>query len=152
MKHGWAALAACVLTLGALAPRSAMAQGPPTTPAGTDRKAGLELGQNFPNPFNPSTTIPFAIGDYPSCSDGGRQYRVSLKIYNLLAQLVAVPILQGDPAPGQAVQNLILRCGQYTAFWNGNYLATTQEVASGVYLYRLEVDGKVLVKKMLVMK
>jgi hypothetical protein len=152
MRHGWAALAACVLAMGALAPRTTSAQGTPTTPPPRERSAGLELGQNFPNPFNPSTTIPFTIGDFPTCADGGRQYRVSLKIYNLLAQLVAVPILQGDPAPGQAVQNLILRCGQYTAFWNGNYLSTSQEVASGVYLYRLEVDGKVLVKKMLVMK
>ncbi|MDQ3697136.1 MAG: T9SS type A sorting domain-containing protein [Gemmatimonadota bacterium] len=152
MRHGWAAVVACVLTLGALAPHPVAAQGTPTTPPARERSSGLELGQNFPNPFNPSTTIPFTIGEVPTCSDPGRQHRVSLKIYNLLAQLVAIPILQGDPAPGQAVQNLLLRCGRYDAFWNGNYLSTSQEVASGVYLYRLEVDGKVIVKKMLVMK
>ncbi|HEU4563413.1 MAG TPA: hypothetical protein VFS05_02145 [Gemmatimonadaceae bacterium] len=152
MRHGWAVLAACVLFLGAFAPFPAMAQGTPTTPPASERSPGLELGQNYPNPFNPSTTIPFTVGDYPTCASSGRVYHVSLKIYNLLAQLVAIPILQGEPAPGQAVQNLGLRCGTYTAFWNGNYLSTSQEVASGVYLYRLEVDGRVLVKKMLVMK
>jgi len=32
------------------------------------------------------------------------------------------------------------------------YLASSREVASGVYLYRLEVDGKMIVRKMIVMK
>jgi hypothetical protein len=45
-----------------------------------------------------------------------------------------------------------LTCGQYTAYWDGKDAKTQQEVASGVYLYRLEVDGKPLVKKMLVSK
>jgi hypothetical protein len=152
MKHGWAALAACVLMVGMFAPRLAEGQGTPTTPPARERSQGFELGQNYPNPFNPSTTIPFTIGDFPTCADPNRQYRVSLRIYNVLAQLVAVPILQGDPAPGQAVQNLTLRCGSYTAFWNGNYLSTSREVSSGVYLYRLEVDGRVIVKKMFVAK
>jgi hypothetical protein len=70
----------------------------------------------------------------------------------MIGQLVSVPILQGDPAPGEPVQNLSLPCGSYTAFWNGNYLNTSQEVASGVYLYKIEVDGKVFAKKMLVTK
>ena len=151
MRHSWVALAACVLVLGALAPRTAGTQGTPTPPA-REHSQPLALGQNYPNPFNPSTTIPFAVGDFPACTDGGRPHRVSLRIYNLLAQLVAIPILQGDPAPGQPVQSLTLRCGTYTAFWNGNYLSTSKEAASGVYLYRLEVDGKTIVKTMLVTK
>jgi hypothetical protein len=157
MRHGWAALAVCVLALGALAPSAAAAQqgsqqGAQPPPAGRQRSPGFELGQNYPNPFNPSTTIPFKIGDYPQCSEPSRLHRVSLKIYNLLAQLVAIPILKGEPAPGQPLQNLSLPCGQYEAFWNGNYLSTSQEAASGVYLYRIEVDGRAKVSKMLVMK
>ncbi|MEJ7808798.1 MAG: hypothetical protein WKG32_00125 [Gemmatimonadaceae bacterium] len=153
MKQRWAALSLCVLALGALAPSvmSAQASSQPTPPA-RERSPGFELRQNYPNPFNPATTIPFTIGDYPTCTDPGRQYRVTLKIYNILAQLVAVPILQGEPAPGQPLQNLLLRCGSYTAFWNGNYLATSQEVASGVYVNVLQVDGKAKTNKMLVAK
>ena len=92
------------------------------------------------------------IGDYPACTDAARQYRVTLRVYNVLAQLVAIPILQGEPAPGQSVQNLLLACGRYTAYWNGNYLTTSREVASGIYLYQIQVDGRATVKKMLVMK
>ena len=151
MKHRWAALAV-VLALGALVPRYAEAQGSTGSGSPARRSPGFELGQNFPNPFNPTTTIPFTIGDYPTCTDPGRQYRVSLRIYNVLAQLVAVPILQGGDGAGQPVVNLSLRCGSYTAWWNGNYLNTSQEVASGIYLYRIEVDGRPATKKMLVLK
>lgn len=150
MKHRWAALIVSVLALGAFAPRSVEGQEP--TPPPRERSPGIELGQNYPNPFNPTTTIPFAIGDPPTCTEAGRQHRVTLRIYNMLGQLVAQPILQGDPAPGEPIQNLLLPCGSYTAFWNGKYLNTSQEVASGVYLYKIEVDGRVSVRKMLVTK
>ena len=151
MKHRWAALL-YVLALGALVPNNAATQGT-TPPPARERSPGFELGQNYPNPFNPATTIPFTLGDAPACSEPDRQYRVNLRIYNVLAQLVAIPVLQGgDVAAGQPLVNVILRCGTYTAYWNGNYLSTSREVASGVYLYRLEVNGKVVVKKMIVMK
>ena len=107
------------------------------------------LSQNYPNPFNPETTIPFTIGDAPVCDDPGRTYRVTLRIYNVLAQLVAIPLLIGG---GEKLENVPLTCGSYTAFWNGKYLDSDREVASGIYLYRLEVDGKAVVKKMIVMK
>jgi hypothetical protein len=45
-----------------------------------------------------------------------------------------------------------LKCGAYTAYWDGHYLDSSREVASGVYLYRIEVDGEVKVKKMIVSK
>ncbi|HEX2717334.1 MAG TPA: hypothetical protein VHM67_06595 [Gemmatimonadaceae bacterium] len=149
MRLRWAALVA-VLALSAAAPRVVRGQG--TQPAG-DRTQVAELGQNYPNPFNPTTTIPFSIGDSPGCADRGRLYRVTLRIYNVLAQLVAVPILQGTSGnAGRPVENVQLSCGQYTAYWDGTYLRTTREVASGVYLYRLEVDGRMIVRKMIVMK
>lgn len=150
MKLRWAALA-IVLTLSGTTPRQAAGQGSPT---GGDQQGQVAvLGQNYPNPFNPTTTIPFTVGDTPTCSDRSRLYRVTLRIYNVLAQLVAVPILQGTTnAAGQPVENVTLGCGQYTAFWNGTYLGSNREVASGVYLYRLEVDGRMIVRKMIVMK
>lgn len=154
MKLGWAALAS-VLVLSALVPRAAAAQQSSSTPPPRERNAGFGLGQNYPNPFNPETRIPFTIGDPPTCTNPARTYRVTLRIYNLLAQLVAVPVLQGgagDVAGGQPLENVALTCKQYTAYWNGKYLNTDREVASGIYLYRLEVDGKAVVKKMIVMK
>jgi hypothetical protein len=152
MKHRWAALI-CVLALGALMPAVAGAQGVTTPLPGPERSPGFELGQNFPNPFNPATTIPFTLGDPPSCTDAGREYRVTLRIYNVLAQLVAIPILQGgDEAAGQPVADLPLHCGSFTAYWNGTYMNTSSEVPSGVYLYSIEVDGKSAVKKMILMK
>ena len=146
MKQRWAALA-IVLSLSALSPRLAAGQG--TQPGGGQSQAAV-LGQNYPNPFNPTTTIPFKI---EPCTDHSRLYRVTLRIYNVLAQLVAVPVMQGSTnAAGQPLENVQLSCGEYTAYWNGMYLSSSREVASGVYLYRLEVDGKIQVKKMIVMK
>lgn len=140
MKLRWAALGV-VLALSVLMPSSSAAQTANQPPS--KRRVG-SLGQNYPNPFNPETRIPFAI----ECAGAeGRQYRVSLRIYNLLAQLVAVPVLEsaqsGSAAGGQPLENLTLGCGQYRAYWNGKYVNSGREAASGVYLYRLEIDGRV---------
>jgi hypothetical protein len=153
MKHRWAALASVVLALSALTPTAVAAQAGTPPPTG-GRSEGLKLGQNFPNPFNPETRIPFSVGNPPECT-GQAQYRVSLRIYNLLAQLVAVPVLvggAGSAAGGQPLTNLTLPCGDYIAYWDGKYMVNGREVASGIYLYRLEVNGKAAVKKMIVMK
>ena len=154
MWNRWAALA-LALALCAFTPKNAAGQSSSNPPRG--RKAG-GLGQNYPNPFNPETTIPFAIGD-ESCADGGKPHVVSLRIYNILAQQVAVPVLQGgssssgaDAAAGRPLLNLSLSCGQYTAYWDGKIGNTNREVPSGVYVYQLEIDGTVFVKKMFVAK
>jgi hypothetical protein len=152
MKHLWVALV--VLALSAFLPGELSAQGS-STQSGRATGSGAELGQNYPNPMNPETWIPFRIGDGAGCNDPSRLYRVSLRIYNVLAQPVSVPVLQGgagNVAGGEPIDRLFLTCGQYTAYWDGKDAKTQQEVASGVYLYRLEVDGKPLVKKMLVSK
>ncbi len=152
MKHLWVALA--VLALSAFMPGKASAQGS-SPQSGKLQGAGSELGQNYPNPFNPDTRIPFSVGGGAECTDPSRLYRVSLRIFNVLAQPVAVPVLQGgsgNVAGGDVLDKLLLTCGQYIAYWNGQDDRTQQGVASGVYLYRLEVDGKPLVKKMLVSK
>ncbi len=78
-----------------------------------------------------------------------------MRILNVLAQLAAVPVIQGgagNVAGGQPLQNVLLPCGQYVAYWNGNYLNTSKEAASGVYLAVLDVDGQKLIVKMSVMK
>ncbi|HEY9450844.1 MAG TPA: hypothetical protein VIQ60_13920 [Gemmatimonadaceae bacterium] len=136
-------------------PRIAVAQGTTNPPAAVERSPGVQLGQNYPNPFNPATTIPFTIGDPPGCTaDGGQQHRVTLRVYNVLAQLVAIPVLrQGSGVgEGQPAVDVTLACGTYTAYWDGRYMSTSQEVPSGVYIYLLEVDGRSIGKKMIMMR
>ena len=153
MKHLWRALFV-VLVLGAFMPSRSAAQGS-SNPPGGGQGAGLQLKQNFPNPVVQDTRIRFVVADAQGCTDSGRLHRVSLRIYNLLAQLVAVPVLQGgagNAAGGEPLENLLLTCNEFEAYWNGKNSQTGEDVASGIYLWRLEVDGKVLVKKMIVRK
>src|SRR5213596_582505 len=101
---------------------------------GQNPRPTVELKQNYPNPFNPATTLPFTLsGDVFA---NGHRPKVSLKIYNVLAQLVAVPILQGT---GEALDDLELTCGNaagcsFSAYWDGKVRDTGREAASGVYI------------------
>jgi hypothetical protein len=139
MRFRWSALAVFVLAL-VLMPRDGQAQG-------TARKAVVTVKQNYPNPFNPETRGEFEIG----CTDVGAQYRVSVKIYNLLMQSVATPVLQGGKASvagGTALTNVLLPCGQFTWYWNGNYQNTRKEAASGVYILVVDVSGQRVTRTM----
>lgn len=141
MKYfAWAVVA---LGLSAVAPAAVAAQdqGPP---------ARIELGQNFPNPFNPETTIPFTLP--ADLFAGGHQPVVSLRIYNVLAQLVAVPILQGSGEPMENVRLDWNGTGRYTAYWDGKVGETGDEAPSGVYVYQLVVDGHRETNKMTIIK
>jgi hypothetical protein len=151
MKFRWAALAT-VLALVHSVPRVAVAQaGQPSR----DQASGSVLGQNYPNPFDRETTIPFAIGGGTACTDTNKQYRVSLKIYNMLAQLVAVPFLNSggsSGAGGVPLREAILSCGNYSAFWDGSLTGSGRTAPSGVYLYRLEIDGRPIMRKMIIIR
>ena len=145
-----------VLAVGVFMPRDVAAQGGVQQQGSTVVRRGVgSLGQNFPNPFNPETRIPFAVGDTPICSDPGQQHRVTLRIFNVLAREVAVPVLQGGTssvAGGQPINDVLLPCGEFVAYWDGKVRGTGQDAPSGVYSYRLSIDGKVLTKKMIVVK
>jgi hypothetical protein len=154
MFHRWAALA-LVLALCAFTPKHAAGQ--QKEPRG--RKSGA-LGQNTPNPFGAETTIPFSVGE-ESCSDSSRVHVVSIRIYNILSQLVGVPKLVPAPPmadstgtaearPERPVRNLRLVCGSYEAHWDGKDRESGREVAPGIYVYELNVDGDRQVKKMVV--
>lgn len=128
-------------------PRFAQAQQPA-------QRTQVVLGQNYPNPFNPATTIPFSLSE--DLFRDGRRPVVSLRIYNVLAQLVAIPSLQ---ASGQALENVEVECRdlrngvcEFSAYWDGHYINTTREAASGVYVYQLMVNGQRASKRMIVMK
>ena len=146
MYHRWAALA-LVLALCAVPTKQAAGQDTSTQPRG--RKQAGVLGQNFPNPFNPDTRIPFSV---VGCEGPVSQRVVSVRIYNVLAQLVAVPHLEGSIGLDRPLQNLTLPCGDYSAFWDGKVLNSGREAASGVYLIELVVDGVRISRKAFVAK
>jgi hypothetical protein len=81
----------------------------------------FELKENYPNPLFATTTIPFTL-HAEACRNGHRPI-VSLEIRNVIAQVVAVPLLIEEPA--RRVQSLRLQCGEYRAFWDGR-LATAR--------------------------
>ena len=84
-----------------------------------------ELFQNFPNPFNPSTTIRF---NQPMAG------KTTLKIYNLIGQEVAVLI------------DKHLQQGSYSVEWK------TDNMPSGIYIYKLQTGSVSLSKKMIFIK
>ena len=111
----------------------------------------VELKQTQPNPMNPATTIAFTLSG--ELFTVGHRPKVSLKIYNVLAQLVAVPTLQGT---GTVLDGQALSCSDpggctFNAYWDGKVSRTGQRAAAGVYLYQLVVDGVRYTKKMVVM-
>ena len=83
------------------------------------------VSQNYPNPFNPSTQIKVTLGETGV---------MSLKVYNILGQLVQV-VDQGQRA-----------AGSYT------YTVDMSRFSSGVYFYRLEQGSNIMTKKMLLLK
>lgn len=90
----------------------------------------FDLAQNYPNPFNPNTKIRF---DLPKKSS------VKLTVYNVLGQRVSTLFDGEKPA------------GKYEADWDGTS-QTGVKVSSGMYFYKLEADGFVATKKMLLVK
>ncbi len=107
-----------------------LVRGPAPPPV---ERAGVELLGNAPNPFNPTTRISFRIpvelaGDH-----------VRLRIINVRGQTV------------RTLVDAILGAGEHTVTWNGSD-GDGRDVATGIYLYRLEVGGTVLVRKMLLLR
>ena len=92
--------------------------------------AEFSLDQNFPNPFNPSTTISFSITEDAD---------VTLVVYSILGNKVAT-VYSGRAG-----------MGKHEFEWNGKNDSGTA-VASGIYLYRLEVGVNSLTRKMLLLK
>ena len=93
------------------------------------------LMQNFPNPFNPETWIPYYLADAAA---------VTLRIYNVKGELIR-SIDVGRQAAGTYTSK------QRAVYWDGKD-DTGQAVASGVYFYQLLADDFSETRRMVVMK
>ncbi len=89
------------------------------------RPVRYTLSQNYPNPFNPSTTIEFTLP---------KSEFVTLKVYSILGEDITTLV------------NNKLQAGNHTYEFDGNNLA------SGVYIYRIEAGKYQQVKKMVLLK
>ena len=89
-----------------------------------------ELLGNYPNPFNPETTIDFNVK---------AESHVSIDIFNIRGQKVRTLV---DDFYG---------AGNHKAIWNGND-DTGRAVSSGIYFYRMNADGVSSTKRMVLMK
>ncbi len=103
-------------------------------PLGTDNPINapttFKLNNNYPNPFNPETTISFNL---PA------QAKVELSVYNIKGQKVTNLVNETMPA------------GKHDVTWKGRG-SSEKPVSSGVYFYKLTANGKSQIKKMLLMK
>lgn len=85
----------------------------------------IVLGQNYPNPFNPSTTIPFRLN---------QSGRVKMTVYDISGREIRV------------LKNGFMESGDHQVTFQAD------EFPSGLYLVRLEAEGQVLSKKMMLLK
>ena len=138
-----------LVVAGAALAADAGAQLPPDTLDEGD--AGFRLEQNYPNPFNPETRIPFQLSE--SLFADGEPVVVSIRIYNILQQFVAAPVALGfGEGAGLPTLQLEYRSpGRYEAYWDGRD-RNGDQVASGVYIVQMLVNGRTAWRKMFVTK
>ncbi|HLA40096.1 MAG TPA: FlgD immunoglobulin-like domain containing protein, partial [Candidatus Glassbacteria bacterium] len=93
----------------------------------------FNLGQNSPNPFNPSTTISYAVpGDAPVDN-------FTIRVYNLRGALVRT-LVDGTEWPGR-----------HSVQWDGKSDAG-RDLPSGVYFYRMTAPGRTFTRKMVLLR
>lgn len=92
---------------------------------GEEVPSSYKLGQNYPNPFNPTTTLSYEL------AEAGM---VELEVFDMLGRKVAEVVNEPKAA------------GSYTVSFDASKLS------SGIYIYRLQANGKVLTKKMTLIK
>jgi hypothetical protein len=95
----------------------------------------FELGQNFPNPFNPATTIRYTVHS----TQGMPGLKTSIRVLNLLGREVKVLVDE------------VQRPGVYEAEWDATD-AGGRPVASGIYFYRMTRGVEAQTKKMVLLK
>jgi len=95
------------------------------------------LQQNYPNPFNTTTIIPFTVHGKRETVNG--PIPTSLKIYNVKGELVKVLVDEKKPS------------GDYKVIWDGKN-QKGEDVASGIYFYKLKAGNLSETKKMILIR
>ncbi len=111
--------------------------------SGSAVPTGMQLFDNYPNPFNPSTTIRFRISATEARPGMAEQetssVHVTLTVFDMLGREVAT--LVDEP----------MRPGEYRISWDGKN-AHGAPVSSGTYVYELKAGNAVSAKKMLLVR
>lgn len=112
---------------------------------------GVRLEQNFPNPFDTETRIPFVLGD--DLFEDGRAVVVRVRVFNVLRQLVAVPTALDHPTSSgrRATELQYDQPGRYLLHWDGRDMSG-DPVSSGIYFCQIIADGTSAVRKMIVIR
>ncbi len=101
-----------------------------TSASAENGSSKLDLEANHPNPFNANTTIKYSLP-----TDG----KVTLAVFNILGQKV-ITLVEGVQA-----------AGYHTVIWNGKN-ASGNDIASGVYFYRIQFGDETQIKRMTLLK
>ncbi|MEX2571372.1 MAG: hypothetical protein WD737_08695 [Gemmatimonadota bacterium] len=128
------------LLAGSLSPPGSHAQESPPALQSAENTRGFVLEQNYPNPVNPETWIPFTLE--PSLFDDGGSVAATVRIYNILSQVIAIPEAIDHPR-GRGAQLINLAYsepGRQIAYWNGRD-QSGRPVPSGVYYVQMVVEG-----------
>lgn len=107
----------------------------PATPRASLASESIHLYPNYPNPFNPSTTIRFALSP-PGHTAGGD---VELAIYNSLGEKIRT-LLRGR-----------LSSGVHEAVWDGRS-DTGAAVASGIYYYQVRMAEHIVSRRLVLLR
>jgi len=93
----------------------------------------MKLYQNYPNPFNPITTIKYSVPNFVN-SPFSAAINIELSIYDILGRKV------------KTLVNKIMKPGNYEVSFDAS------DLSSGVYFYKLQSDGFLETKRMLLLK
>lgn len=123
-------------------------QGLQTQATGQSEDFLLETSQS---PQRGEARIRFQLG--PRLFEQGGGARVSLRVFNILRQVVGVPVLLApDGRPAEPVEDLLFeRPGSFEAYWDGLDLEG-HEATAGPYFVELMVGGRSQVRKILLIR
>ncbi len=138
------------LLAGSLPPPELGAQGAEAARSPPGDSPGFALEQNYPDPVNPQTWIPFSLS--PSLFDSRSEVSATLRIYNILNQVIAIPEAVDHPL-GRGVRVINLEYsepGRKIAYWDGRDSAG-RLVPSGVYYVQLVINDIPDTRKLIVL-
>lgn len=150
MTRARSVLLILVLLAGSLPPPDAGAQPAPDLRAPVEEPPRIVIEQNYPDPVNPETWIPFTLS--PALFEDDSDILVTMRIINILNQVVTIPEAIDHPAGrGTRVINLSYsEPGRKIAYWDGKDQSGRQ-VPSGVYYVDLVVGEERRTDKLVVL-